>query len=137
MIVSSLMALGQTGLQLWYLLKSSSIFPGHFLVLQKGKVMLSYLPIILRGDSLKTTHSSLFPEETVDHYKGQIYCLGQRHLPVVGDATKIVQNVGPITVQIEFILILACIVCGLSRLALWPRPVSIKLLNGVLCVGCV
>ena len=92
MIVSFLMALGQTGLQLRYFLKSFSILPGHFLVLQKGKVMLSYLPIILRGDSLKPTHSSFFPEEIIElfsSYKGQIFCYwGTTFAIVVGDATN-------------------------------------------------
>ena len=83
MIVSFLMALGQTGLQLWYFLKSFSILPGHFLVLEKGKVILSYLPIILRGDSLKPTHTSFFPEKTIELFsltKGRSVAIGELHL---------------------------------------------------------
>lgn len=102
-----------------------SILPGHFLVLRKGKVLLSYLSVILCGDGLKPTHSPFFPRKLSSCFsltEGRSIAManyichsGRQH------------NKGRFRVQY---------VRESNQLALWPRSASIKVLNtGLTCVG--
>lgn len=89
-----------------------SILPGHFLVLRKGKVLLSYLSVILCGDGLKPTHSPFFPRKPSNCFsltEGRFIAManyichsGRRH------------NKGSFRVQY---------VRESNQLALWPRVI--------------